>query len=79
MKDSRPIAIIGLGYVGLSLALHFAEAGATVIGLDVDAEYLAETAAILGKNSNFNWPEVVHPSTSRTFAKSVKVPGGPHE
>jgi UDP-N-acetyl-D-glucosamine dehydrogenase len=36
MKDSRPIAIVGLGYVGLPLALHFAEAGASVLGLDVD-------------------------------------------
>lgn len=34
--DSRPIAIVGLGYVGLPLALHFADAGAMVIGLDVD-------------------------------------------
>ena len=32
----KPIAIIGLGYVGLPLALRFAEAGVKVIGLDVD-------------------------------------------
>jgi UDP-N-acetyl-D-glucosamine dehydrogenase len=31
------IAIIGLGYVGLPLALRFAEAGVNVFGLDVDA------------------------------------------
>jgi UDP-N-acetyl-D-glucosamine dehydrogenase len=30
------IAIIGLGYVALPLALRFAEAGVRVIGLDVD-------------------------------------------
>jgi UDP-N-acetyl-D-glucosamine dehydrogenase len=30
------IAIIGLGYVGLPLALRFAEAGVEVLGLDVD-------------------------------------------
>jgi len=30
------IAIIGLGYVGLPLALHFARAGMNVVGLDVD-------------------------------------------
>jgi len=30
------IAVIGLGYVGLPLALQFARAGATVIGLDID-------------------------------------------
>jgi UDP-N-acetyl-D-mannosaminuronate dehydrogenase len=31
------IAIVGLGYVGLPLALQFARNGVTVIGLDVDA------------------------------------------
>jgi UDP-N-acetyl-D-glucosamine dehydrogenase len=32
------IGIIGLGYVGLPLALHFAEAGTEVLGFDIDAE-----------------------------------------
>src|SRR5690348_10012173 len=31
------IGIIGLGYVGLPLAVAFAEAGCEVVGLDVDA------------------------------------------
>lgn len=31
------VAIIGLGYVGLPLAVAFAEAGFPVIGIDVDA------------------------------------------
>jgi len=35
------IAIIGLGYVGLPLALRFARAGVSVLGLDVDAEKCA--------------------------------------
>src|SRR5437762_9045973 len=30
------ICIVGLGYVGLPLAIEFARAGAEVIGLDVD-------------------------------------------
>jgi UDP-N-acetyl-D-glucosamine dehydrogenase len=37
MRDrSPPIAIIGLGYVGLPLALAFAESGRRVIGFDTD-------------------------------------------
>lgn len=32
------IGIIGLGNIGLPLALHFAEAGTEVIGFDVDGE-----------------------------------------
>ena len=34
----KKIAVIGLGYVGLPLALNFARAGAKVIGLDIDQE-----------------------------------------
>lgn len=33
----RKIAVVGLGYVGLPLALQFARSGADVIGLDVDS------------------------------------------
>lgn len=32
------IAIVGLGYVGLPLAIQFAKAGANILGLDVDEE-----------------------------------------
>ena len=35
------IGIIGLGYVGLPLALHFAEAGTEVYGFDIDADKVA--------------------------------------
>ncbi len=35
-KEAR-IAIVGMGYVGLPLALTFAEKGHTVVGLDLDA------------------------------------------
>ena len=36
LTGSPTIGIIGLGYVGLPLAVAFAESGATVIGVDVD-------------------------------------------
>ncbi|MES5953218.1 nucleotide sugar dehydrogenase [Bacillus fungorum] len=36
MNVSSTVAIIGLGYVGLPLAVHFAEKGHTVLGLDKD-------------------------------------------
>jgi len=35
------IGIVGLGYVGLPLAMEFAEAGCQVIGLDVDSQRVA--------------------------------------
>jgi len=44
----KQIAIVGLGYVGLPLALQFARSGAKVLGLDIDAK---KTDAILGGRS----------------------------
>jgi UDP-N-acetyl-D-glucosamine dehydrogenase len=35
------IGIVGLGYVGLPLAVAFAEAGHDVVGLDVDQRKIA--------------------------------------
>lgn len=42
---SHPVAIVGLGYVGLPLAIRFAEAGRKVIGLDSDPEKLRQLNA----------------------------------
>jgi UDP-N-acetyl-D-glucosamine dehydrogenase len=39
------IGIVGLGYVGLPLAVAFAESGATVLGVDVDAARVARVAS----------------------------------
>jgi UDP-N-acetyl-D-glucosamine dehydrogenase len=35
--DSHRVGVVGLGYVGLPLALAFAEAGSEVVGLDADS------------------------------------------
>ena len=48
---SARVSVIGLGYVGLPLAVEFAEAGFTVVGLDVAA----------GKRKG-SWPrKPIHP------------------
>jgi UDP-N-acetyl-D-glucosamine dehydrogenase len=39
------VGVVGLGYVGLPLAVAFAESGATVIGLDVDPQRVASIGA----------------------------------
>src|SRR4051812_11738587 len=41
LKEAR-VGIIGLGYVGLPLAVEFAQAGFQVTGFDVDASKIAE-------------------------------------
>ncbi len=42
MLHSRKIAVIGLGYVGLPVAVSFAASKAPVIGFDIDARRIAE-------------------------------------
>lgn len=42
MDHRRKIAVIGLGYVGLPVAVAFAETGAEVVGFDVNAERVTE-------------------------------------
>lgn len=45
VSDSPDVAVIGLGRVGLPLALTFADRGLTVLGIDKDGERLASVAA----------------------------------
>ncbi len=45
MNRPDPIAVLGLGYVGLPLALAFARAGRAVIGFDVDRSRVADLAS----------------------------------
>ncbi len=42
MKHARKIAVIGLGYVGLPVAVAFARSGAPVIGFDIDRKRVDE-------------------------------------
>ena len=44
-KREARIAVVGLGYVGLPLAVEFAEAGFRVLGLDVDPDKVARIKA----------------------------------
>ncbi|MEQ9330661.1 nucleotide sugar dehydrogenase [Thalassobaculum sp.] len=46
----RTVAVVGLGYVGLPLALAFAEAGRKVVGFDVDADRVADLARGIDRN-----------------------------
>ncbi len=39
---SATLGVVGLGYVGLSLAMEFARAGYRIIGIDIDADKVAQ-------------------------------------
>ena len=45
MKHGRKIAVIGLGYVGLPVAVAFARSGVPVTGFDIDAKRVEELRA----------------------------------
>ena len=47
MAHGRKIAVIGLGYVGLPVAVAFARSGAPVIGFDIDRARLDELRAAM--------------------------------
>lgn len=44
VAENQTVAVVGLGYVGLPLAVAFAKAGLSVIGFDVSAERVRELA-----------------------------------
>ncbi len=64
------IGIIGLGYVGLPLAVAFAEAGCEVVGLDVDE---AKVAAL---NAGESYIEDVPSSSLAPLAEKLGATGG---
>jgi UDP-N-acetyl-D-galactosamine dehydrogenase len=45
VAHARKLAVIGLGYVGLPVAVAFVRTGASVIGFDIDTERIADIAA----------------------------------
>ena len=45
MKEDRSVGVIGLGYVGLPLALAYHEAGLTVVGVDANPKRVEELNA----------------------------------
>ncbi|WP_449411818.1 nucleotide sugar dehydrogenase [Methylobacterium komagatae] len=55
MVEGRRIAVIGLGYVGLPVAVAFAKAGFDTVGFDIDPTRVAEIAA--GRDRTGEVPE----------------------
>ena len=70
LSRSAIIGIIGLGYVGLPLALRFAESGFKVIGFDVDATK-AETIA----NRQSYFTHITHDQVSEAVDRGFTATG----
>ncbi|MCE8009759.1 nucleotide sugar dehydrogenase [Aestuariivita sp.] len=68
-SDQGPIAVLGLGYVGLPLALALARAGSDVTGFDLDSGHIADLNAGQDRNG-----EVTDASLAATTARFTDDP-----
>ena len=65
MSHGRKIAVIGLGYVGLPVAVSFARAGVPVVGFDIDAARVAELREGNDRTREVEVQDLRHPSLVR--------------
>src|SRR5262245_23936132 len=62
MSGKRRIAVIGLGYVGLPVAVAFARAGFEVVGYEIDQTRVAELKAGKDRTGEANTAELASPT-----------------
>jgi UDP-N-acetyl-D-galactosamine dehydrogenase len=62
MSSHRKIAVIGLGYVGLPVAVAFARAGFSVVGFDIDEDRVRELESGRDRTLEVEVPDLKHPS-----------------
>ena len=60
--QGRNIAVIGLGYVGLPVAVAFARSGASVIGFDIDRARIQELHAGFDRTHEVEKTELAQPT-----------------
>jgi UDP-N-acetyl-D-galactosamine dehydrogenase len=72
MSTSSDIAVVGLGYVGLPLALAFAKAGKTVAGFDVNKEKIEELKRGVDRTNEVeDLQDLAHPNMSYSADPAV--------
>ena len=62
MPQQRNIAVVGLGYVGLPVAVAFARSGLKVVGFDVDRRRIEELRAGTDRTREVAKSDLSHPS-----------------
>ena len=62
MQHGRKIAVIGLGYVGLPVAIAFARTGTAVVGFDIDHARIDELRAGRDRTREVEPGELAQPS-----------------
>jgi UDP-N-acetyl-D-galactosamine dehydrogenase len=66
MTHQRKIAVIGLGYVGLPVAVAFGKTSSQVIGFDISAERIKELKSGLDRTREVNRSELEHAAIAFT-------------
>jgi len=66
LSHDRKIAVIGLGYVGLPVAVAFARAGAPVVGFDIDRTRIDELRAGRDRTREVDAAELARPTLAYT-------------
>ncbi len=61
MPQQRKIAVIGLGYVGLPVAVAFARSGAPVVGFDINARRISELRSGIDRTREVDNADLAHP------------------
>jgi UDP-N-acetyl-D-glucosamine/UDP-N-acetyl-D-galactosamine dehydrogenase len=67
MLERRKIAVIGLGYVGLPVAVAFAREGFSVIGFDIEKARIQELGDGLDRTREVVAADLKHPSLKFTY------------
>jgi UDP-N-acetyl-D-glucosamine/UDP-N-acetyl-D-galactosamine dehydrogenase len=62
LAHQRKLAVIGLGYVGLPVAVAFARSGAAVVGFDIDRLRIEELRAGIDRTCEVEKSELAHPA-----------------
>jgi UDP-N-acetyl-D-glucosamine/UDP-N-acetyl-D-galactosamine dehydrogenase len=60
LEHHRKIAVIGLGYVGLPVAVAFARSGSTVVGFDIDQNRIKELRAGIDRTREVEKSDLFH-------------------
>jgi len=74
VNKTAKVSVIGLGYVGLPLAIEIAKAGFSVVGIDVDREKIGK---IRSKNSYI--PDVTEEDLARAVSEKKLVATGDYK
>jgi UDP-N-acetyl-D-glucosamine/UDP-N-acetyl-D-galactosamine dehydrogenase len=62
VPHQRKIAVVGLGYVGLPVAVSFARSGATVVGFDIDRRRVKELCSGIDRTLEVERYDLSHPT-----------------